>query len=160
METYSLERSFRAFSINDASSTTGSSSENNSPSTLELNSHLSLPYQWEQFLDLKVRPSHLPATLRKWEGERVQFLVLAFDFSLFACFLFYRIRVFLPFDITSRRPSSFSLVQEVSVGWYFSFSVVFFRGLWFLVGRREIYITLIGGVGGSRRAILGGCRTR
>ncbi|CAN6485527.1 unnamed protein product [Victoria cruziana] len=53
METYSLERSFRAFSINDASSTTGSSSENNSPSTLELNSHLSLPYQWEQFLDLK-----------------------------------------------------------------------------------------------------------
>ncbi|XP_049932125.1 protein CURLY FLAG LEAF 1 [Nymphaea colorata] len=53
METYSLERSFRAFSINDASSAAGSSPENNAPSTLELNSHLSLPYQWEQFLDLK-----------------------------------------------------------------------------------------------------------
>jgi hypothetical protein len=54
------------------SSTTSSSSSsddnhhhfsNSSDTALELNSHISLPYHWEQCLDLKVLSSHLISSL-------------------------------------------------------------------------------------------------
>jgi hypothetical protein len=52
------------------SSTSSSSSDdhhhhisNSSDTALELNSHISLPYHWEQCLDLKVLSSHLISSL-------------------------------------------------------------------------------------------------
>ncbi|ERN06165.1 hypothetical protein AMTRI_Chr06g170760 [Amborella trichopoda] len=56
--TSSLERSFQACSINHGHGATSSSasppeSQNLRHANLELNSEMSLPYQWEQCLDLK-----------------------------------------------------------------------------------------------------------
>ncbi|KAJ0537523.1 hypothetical protein HanHA300_Chr08g0264371 [Helianthus annuus] len=66
--TASLERSLQSFSLNHRTTTTTSGgdtagestnthcdrSTNSSDATLELNSNITLPYHWEQCLDLKV----------------------------------------------------------------------------------------------------------
>ncbi|KAI3696417.1 hypothetical protein L1987_79431 [Smallanthus sonchifolius] len=55
--TASLERSLQSFSLNHRSTTTaaaaGEESTNSSDATLELDSNITLPYYWEQCLDLK-----------------------------------------------------------------------------------------------------------
>jgi hypothetical protein len=55
--------------ISSTTTTSSSSSDDNhhisnsSDTALELNSHISLPYHWEQCLDLKVLSSHLISSL-------------------------------------------------------------------------------------------------